>query len=191
MVEQTCGDRVDIRYLSGGLAPDSDEPMPADMRAYLQQTWATIQQQIPGTRFNFDFWHNCQPRRSTWPSCRAVIAARKQGDDKHAKMTQAIQQAYYLQARNPSDDDTLVAIAESLGLNVPQFTADLHSAETRQAHQQDMQLIQQLGIRGFPGLVLVAGQSSFDIGVDYNNYKTMLTQIEQFIETALQAYRLK
>jgi len=39
----------------GGLAPDSDQPMPEQMQRYLQQTWQRFQQVVPGTRFNFDF----------------------------------------------------------------------------------------------------------------------------------------
>ena len=33
---------VGVRYVMGGLAPDSDEPMPAQMRDYLQNVWRTI-----------------------------------------------------------------------------------------------------------------------------------------------------
>ena len=37
-----------------------------------------IEGRIPGVRFNFDFWTHCTPKRSTYPACRAVIAARAQ-----------------------------------------------------------------------------------------------------------------
>ena len=55
--------RIPIRRLVGGLAPDSDAPMPAEMRLGLQQTWRRIQHTIPGSEFNFDFWSECSPRR--------------------------------------------------------------------------------------------------------------------------------
>ena len=97
--------------LLGGLAPDSEQPMPEPMRAALQQTWRRIEEMIPGTRFNFDFWTNNTPRRSTYPANRAVIAARLQGEACDSKMTGAIQRAYYLEARNPSDDSTLASRA--------------------------------------------------------------------------------
>ena len=69
---------IEVKYLLGGLAPDSDEPMPKQMQSDISGYWRRIQQHIPGTKFNFDFWDKCEPRRSTYPSCRAVIAARKQ-----------------------------------------------------------------------------------------------------------------
>ena len=69
---------VEVRRLLGGLAADSELPMGSAMRERLQDTWRNIQRRVPGTRFNFDFWTSCSPRRSTWPACRAVIAARRQ-----------------------------------------------------------------------------------------------------------------
>ena len=68
-------DKLSIEYKVGGLAPDSDEPMPLDMQQFLQQTWHRIEQQL-GTKFNHDFWHTAQPRRSTYPACRAVLVAK-------------------------------------------------------------------------------------------------------------------
>ena len=63
---------VDIRvqYVLGGLAPDSDQPMPLETRAYVQDQWHKIIQTVPGTVFNFDFWEQCQPRRSTYRDCK-------------------------------------------------------------------------------------------------------------------------
>jgi len=72
---------VKVNHLLGGLAPDSNDPMPESMQLSLQQTWQRIAEVIPGTEFNFDFWTQNAPRRSTWPSCRAVIAARRQSQD--------------------------------------------------------------------------------------------------------------
>ena len=106
---------VSINRVLGGLAPDSDEPMPAAMQHMLQQTWQQITIAIPGTRFNFDFWTLNQPRRSTYPACRAILAAKKQNIDLELPMIEAIQRAYYLDAKNPSDTDILVSLAADVG----------------------------------------------------------------------------
>ena len=80
-------DRIQIRRMLGGLAPDSETPMPEAMRLMLQQTWHRIEQTIPGTKFNFDFWQDCVPRRSTYPANSAVLAAREQGEEFDVLMT--------------------------------------------------------------------------------------------------------
>ena len=82
--------------------------MPAEMRQRISGHWRTIHEML-GTEFNFDFWAKCKPRRSTYPACRAVIAAEYQ--NMGAEMTNAIQHAYYLRAMNPSDLETLEMLA--------------------------------------------------------------------------------
>ena len=50
-----------VQRILGGLAPDSEEPMPRQMQLHLQDTWRRVQQRIPGTRFDFAFWERCAP----------------------------------------------------------------------------------------------------------------------------------
>lgn len=82
-----------VTYLLGGLAPDSQLSMSLDMQRQIQGHWQRIQQSVPGTPFNFEFWDKCQPRRSTYPACRAVIAATYQDQSLQDPMILAIQQA--------------------------------------------------------------------------------------------------
>ena len=171
--------RLPIRRLLGGLAPDSDEPMPDAMRLGLQQTWRRIQQMIPGTRFNFDFWTDCAPRRSTYPANRAVIAARLQDEKYDLPMTQRIQRAYYLEARNPSDDDTLVELAADIGLDAGRFASDLVDTATQQMLLAEIQQARRMGIDSFPSLALAAGDGRvMPVRLDYTDAQAMLDQIE-------------
>ena len=173
---------IDVRRVLGGLAVDSDVPMPAEMQSMLQKTWCQIETKIPDTKFNFDFWTNCQPRRSTYPSCRAVIAARQQGAQFDALMTTAIQNAYYQQARNPSDIEILVELANELGLDVGKFKEDISSEATQQVLEAEIELSRELHAESFPSLVFEAGPSTWAVPIDYNNPKPMLELISSLIE---------
>lgn len=166
---------VQVEYLLGGLAPDSDAPMPAEMQQMLQSTWQRIQQHVPGTEFNFAFWTDCQPRRSTWPACRAVLAAGNQQQEQ--EMILAIQKAYYLRAMNPSDDSTLVQLAQELGLDGENFADDLNSEETRRRLEQQMQQARSMPINGFPSLVLQTQNGQQPIPLDYNSASNILDAI--------------
>jgi putative protein-disulfide isomerase len=173
--------RILIRRLVGGLAPDSDAPMPAEMRLGLQQTWQRIQQTIPGTEFNFDFWSKCTPRRSTYPANRAVIAARRQGEEYDQPMTNRIQRAYYLEARNPSDNETLVELAADIGLDVERFGAELVDATTEHMLATEINSSRAMGINSFPSLALDCESSLNHIGLNYTDAQAMLSQIEELI----------
>ena len=170
-------DSIEVKYLLGGLAPDTDEPMPEEMRANIRDNWRRIEQEIPGTELNFDFWTECQPRRSTYASCRAVIAARMQKPESEYEMVIAIRKAYYQQARNPSDLDVLVDIAASIGLDQQRFIDDISSAECESQLQKEIQRCRDLGVYSFPSLVLKQGKKCTAIDVDYNDSEKILNQI--------------
>ena len=170
---------IRVRRLLGGLAVDSDQPMPVDLQQTIEATWRRIQESIPGTQFNFDFWTRCAPRRSTWPACRAVIAARMQGDEFDVHMTRAVQLAYYTQARNPSDDSTLIELADELGLDSQVFSEALESEPVQQQLLAEIDCSRKLNVSGFPGLVLKTGTSVWPIPVDYNDSVQMLEMIDR------------
>jgi putative protein-disulfide isomerase len=168
---------VEIEQFLGGLAPDSTVPMPAEMRENIQDIWRTIERSVPGTRFNFDFWTKCVPRRSTYPACRAVIAARRQGAGFEDAMILAIQQAYYLQARNPSNDSTLVELAEDIGLDRERFAADLRHPDTHVELLEEIRWGRELGVRSFPTLLLSHDEGYSEMPVDYRDANRILSAI--------------
>jgi len=173
---------IEVIRLLGGLAVDSDAPMPIEMQTMLQETWRRIETKISGTEFNFDFWAQCQPRRSTYPSCRAVIAARQQGEQFDEGMTKAIQIAYYQQARNPSDLVTLIELADELGLEVERFKQDITSADTQQQLEKEIAQSRELFAESFPSLVLQVGSSNWQVPIDYLKVSPMLELINKLIE---------
>lgn len=179
---------ITMRYLLGGLAADSDQPMPEAMQQFLQKTWRTIQQQIPTTEFNFDFWTNCHPRRSTYASCRAVIATKNQNPAIEKDMIHAIQTTYYLRAKNPSDDNTLIELADSLGLDVDEFKSDLNSDTTNHDLHKEIEFSQQLGAQGFPSLILENKQKKWLLQIDYNDEENMLKQITEILNRSQPAF---
>lgn len=176
-VQLQINNRLKIQYVLGGLAPDSNEIMSTEMCGYIQENWRKIEREIPGTIFNNDFWENCTPVRSTYPACRAVIAAKNQGNQFEFSMINAIQEAYYLQAKNPSNKATLISLGVSIGLDEQQFIKDLNSNTTQTKLESDIKLYQSLGTSGFPSLVLENNGIKKIITIDYNNPQFILQQI--------------
>ena len=177
MVRQSLPNSVNIEYVLGGLAPDSNEPMSNEMREYIQMNWHKIQQKIPGTEFNYTFWDNCHPKRSTYPACRAIIAVKNQKPELEKVMIRLIQQAYYLESKNPSEDDVLISLAKMLDIDITQFTDDLNAETTQQLLSKDITLMQTLNVNSFPSLVLKIGSTLKPISIDYNDADFILNQI--------------
>ena len=173
---------ITVSYLLGGLAPDSDEPMSASMQKDIASYWRKIQKHIPNTTFNYDFWDKCEPKRSTYPACRAVIAARQQGAEKEIEMISAIQSSYYLEARNPSEDDTLIDIATSLGFDRTQFINALHAKETQAILDAEIAFGRKIGAQGFPSLILEKAGKYHYVPLNYNRAEQVLDSIRQLAD---------
>ncbi|QYJ86950.1 DsbA family protein [Shewanella mesophila] len=178
-IERALSGEMKIVYLLGGLAPDSDQPMPATMQQQIAAHWHRIENLL-GTEFNHEFWTTNTPRRSTYPACRAILAARAQQAE--SQMLTAIQQAYYLQARNPSDNQVLIESANQLGLDAAKFTSDLLDETTEQTLLAEIQFARSIGGNSFPSLFVHTTAGITPIPVDYQNADTAIQLVREAIE---------
>ena len=165
---------ITVVTVLGGLAPDTDEPMPIEQRQAIAGYWRKVSE-LTGAEFNFDFWRQCTPRRSTYPACRAVLAAAHQGAEQ--QMIEAIQQAYYLRAMNPSDNSVLIALAIELELNEAQFSRDITSAEIQRELEENFSLRRRIHVNSFPSLVLEVENELTNVEVDYLDHRPTLESI--------------
>ena len=172
---------LDIQYVMGGLATDSESTMPLEQQAVIQSIWHQIEAKT-GTRFNYDFWTLCTPRRSTWRACRAIIVAEQLQPGSASTMAQAIQHAYYLQAKNPSDSSTLTALAGSIGIDASTFSLQLDSENTHQQLKEHMMISQQLDVSGFPSLRIVIDQQAIRMSDGYCSSEEVIKRLEKVIE---------
>ncbi len=178
-LRESLPESVKVANVVGGLAADNDDPMPLEQQKTISGYWSDVAEQT-GAQFNFDFWKVCQPRRSTYPACRAVLAAAIQQAEQ--AMIDAIQQAYYLRAMNTSDNSTLITLAKEIGLDAERFAADLISPAIQAELEKNFALRQKIGVYSFPSLVLAQGEVFLPIAVDYQDYHTSQDVINQAME---------
>lgn len=176
--------KLEIEYMVGGLAPDSDEPMPDEMQTKLQSVWQQISLHL-GTEFNHAFWQDCKPRRSTYPACRACMVARDSGIEE--EMITAIQHAYYLNAQNPSDLDTLAQCAELIGLDRAGFISSMEQVKKSQSLEMEISQARQLRLNSFPSLALVVDGRMNHIDLDYKSANNMMHRIGQVMMGQVEA----
>ena len=179
-IESNLPSSISLIKILGGLAPDSIEPMPESLKSIIQANWRKIEQTVPHIQFNYDFWDKNQPIRSTYPSCRAVLAAKKQSPVFENKMILQIQTSYYKNAENPSLDVTLYNCAKQIGLNGELFRSDLSSQEIDNELRQQIEFARELGVTSYPSLGMEINNQFFQIKIDYNNEQRMLNQIIKF-----------
>ncbi len=172
---------IKIINVVGGLAKHSNEVMPKDVQEKIENIWYEIKR-VVGTKFNHDFWKKCIPRRSTYLACQATILARY--ENKEDEMIEAIQNAYYLNAQNPSDASTLIILAKQIGMDEKKFEEDLKSDKIEEDLQNELNFRRSLNVKNFPSLILKYKKELYPINIKYNDYKSMLEQINDMVENS-------
>ena len=166
-----------VEYLLGGLAPDNDNPMSPEIQKLVMDNWRRVQDIVPATEFNYEFWRLNIPKRSSYISCRAVISARLQNPKFERAMIDEIQYAYYLEAQNPSEEIVLFDLADNIGLNVQAFKKDLNSPRVNNYLKKEIEFSMTMPINGFPSLVLSKNGTLTQIRINYLNANFNINQI--------------
>lgn len=173
-----------VEWIMGGLAPDSNVPMPDDLQQTISNYWHQIEASTT-VAFNHDYWQVNTPYRSTYPACRAVIAAKSIASENTPKMVKAIQSAYYQQAMNPSLAQTLIECAKAIGLEESVFKKAFESEKTEQEFQQHLNLCRQLQVGGFPALFYISEENqAFPIALGYSDTERLNQNLKQ-VKTAI------
>ncbi|MDT8424369.1 MAG: DsbA family protein [Methyloprofundus sp.] len=187
--EQTLADlqrqlpqSLSFKAILGGLAADTSEAMPAETQTMIQQAWHRIQQTVPEMHFNFDFWIKNTPLRSTYPACRALLAAEQQTPELVAALRKNIQQAYYQEAKNPSLDTTLIDCAAQVGLNIEQFSSALNSIAIKIKLAEHIQFSRNLDVNSYPSLRLALADEVYNIAINYSDATPSLKQINTLLD---------
>ncbi len=178
-LRKKLNDNIKLVHVVGGLAKHSQEEMPKEQQNTIENIWYQIEKEV-GTKFNHDFWTECEPRRSTYLSCQATMLARY--ENKEDEMIEAIQEAYYLNAKNPSNADTLITLAKNIGMDEKKFEIDLKSKKIEDDLQEELNLRRSLYVRSFPSLVLKYKKETYPINIKFGDSDFMLKQITNMTE---------
>jgi putative protein-disulfide isomerase len=155
--------------------------MTDEIKEYVKHHWHEVATRT-GAKINFDFWDKHTPTRSTYQACRAVIAASLQGEENRVVMLEALQKAYYQQARDVTVDETLVEVAGEIGVDAEQFKDDLNSEQVEKLFQKDLQFKNIFGIQGFPTLVMQKDDSYYALTIGYIEAEIVLERARAVLE---------
>jgi predicted DsbA family dithiol-disulfide isomerase len=97
-------------------------------------------------------WHET-PVDAPYNVSLALKAAELQGRRSGIRFLRRIQELLFLEKQNISKLEVLYACAESVGLDVEEFTKDMHSETASKAFQNDLQITTEMDVHEIPTLV--------------------------------------
>ena len=151
-VRQAYGRALPIRVVMGGLRPGNEVPMTPDRARELVGHWTHVTE-ATGLPFDPAVLDSPGFCYDTDPAARAVVVARREGQEIAARYLAAAQRAFYAEGRDVTQPDVLGDLAAQFGLDRDRFLADWASEDAKRETWGDYALSQRAGVTGFPTLV--------------------------------------
>ncbi len=154
-VREAYRPRLKIALVLGGLRSDAAPQTPVQRDEILHH-WREVHARS-GQPFRFE---GAMPEGfvyDTEPPSRAVLAAGSLDAEQIFPIYKAIQSAFYAEGRDVTQADTLADLAAGLGFERDAFLQAFESEAMRSKTQAHFQQARQVGVRGFPTLILQLG----------------------------------
>jgi putative protein-disulfide isomerase len=142
----------ELKVILGGLRPQGTETM-ADLGDFLAHHWDEVEKRT-GQPFNHGIIGDANIVLDTEPGCRAVVVARNMKEEIALDFFKAVQHAFFVENKNLQDVETFVEIAGKFNLDQDVYRESFLSEEMRYETKADFQLASEMGIKGFPSVVI-------------------------------------
>jgi len=183
-------DRLAFEVLSGGMIlPEKPQPIGV-MAPYIQKAYKTVEDHT-GIKFGKDWlWHIFNPEESDWyPSSEKPAIALCVFKDYYPELAipfaADLQHALHEEGRDLTDDEAYRHLLEKYGIPDGEFYEKLHSPVYKAKAYEEFELVKQLGITGFPTLLLQVSESRmYLLSRGYTDYETFRGALERALEAA-------
>jgi len=173
------GNIIEFDYRMGGLLPDWNYnaggiSKPSDVANHWDEVSLYYDMPIDG-----DVWLE-DPLSSSYPPSIAFKAAQIQDNNKAILFLREIREMVFLQKKNISIWEHLESAGKKVGLDIVQLKIDFNG-KAKELFEEDLQLSKDLGIRGFPTMILLdsLGQKKIIYGSrPYNEIEATLLKLE-------------
>ncbi|MFT4603150.1 MAG: putative protein-disulfide isomerase [Arenicella sp.] len=143
---------LDFHIVNGGLRPHGTEKN-STMADFLRSHWVEIAERT-GQPFAYDILEDMDFVYDTEPSARAVITARIMNPEKEYEFFKAVQMAFYRDNKDTNKTETYVDLAGQNGFDKAEFEKIFLSEDAKLQTQGDFQISSQMGVKGFPSMVI-------------------------------------
>ncbi|NNE29409.1 MAG: DsbA family protein [Saprospiraceae bacterium] len=171
---------LDFKMVMGGLRPYGKEKM-SELDDFLENHWDEIHNKT-GKAFKKDILKDLDFVYDTEPPSRAVVTFRKFLPEKELSFFHAVQRAFYANNKNTHLLDTYLEILDDFDVDKQSFTKAWKSEEMDRATLAEFRYSGQVGIRGFPSLVLKKGDQYTIVSNGYAKAEGIIRSIKKELD---------
>lgn len=167
----------EFKVVIGGLRPYNTETM-ADLGDFLKHHWEQVSERS-GQEFNYDIIQDKSFVYDTEPPARAVWVMRELKPENEFPFFKDVQKLFYEDNENTNQIESYKELVEKHGVDFKVFSELFNSTDARLGIKQDFELSGQLGVKGFPSVVLKKGSEYFLIANGYNTAENLQKIIDK------------
>ncbi|MEX2597285.1 MAG: DsbA family protein [Salibacteraceae bacterium] len=167
----------EFKVVLGGLRPGGTETM-VELGDFLEHHWKEVQERS-GQPINYGILSDESFVLDTEPSCRAVVVAREMKPSIELDFFKSVQHAFYAENKDMRSVETFVEIAGDYQLDSALYRSKFISEEARYTTRNDFQLAAEMGIKGFPSVVVRHNGQLFLAANGYRTAEDLLKVIEK------------
>ena len=172
---------VPMEFVLGGLRPGPNaEAVDDRMRAFLREHWDQVEK-ISGQPFDHSTLERDGFVYDTEPPSVAVVAVRQLAPEQALPYFVRLQRAFYAEAKDITDPETLAILAQELSIDVGGFLELLAERSTQRAAWDDFSRARTMGISAFPALVGAQGHDLEILSPGYLPYERVAAGVEDWL----------
>jgi putative protein-disulfide isomerase len=165
----------DFKLALGGLRPGGTETN-ADLGEFLSHHWKDVEKRTQQP-FNYEILEDESLVYDTEPACRSVVVARTMKPEIELDFFKAVQRAFYVDGRDMRSIDTFVELAKAFGLDAAEYRNEFESDELKYATRADFQLSNEMGVKGFPSVVIRHNGQLYMVANGFTTSEELLKKI--------------
>ena len=168
---------MDIELVTGGLRPYFDKPI-NEMKDFLREHWSDVNK-ATGQPFNYDILDHASLKYDTEPACRSIVVVRSIDPSKEFEFFKLTQEAFYFHNKDLRQAASYNAILEELDIDTDIFTKRFNSEEYKALVKTDFQRAAELGVRGFPTVLLQVNDQVKVLSRGYTSAQSLSDNIKR------------
>jgi len=183
-IHNEFNDTAPLSIILGGLHAYDDFPMSADYKKSIRHHWEDVNKATDAV-FDYRFFDRDGFILNTEPACRAVVTVRKIDPSVALPFYESISRCFYAENKDTTDQQTFEPLAEQVGINIEQFFEDFKSDETIVETKSDFQFSKNLGVTGFPTVIVKENKKMALLTAGYQPYQNLKPAIERWLNNGL------
>ncbi|MCU0352844.1 MAG: DsbA family protein [Cytophagales bacterium] len=177
-------DKLHFEVLSGGMVMGDRVGPIGQVAPYIKWAYKDVENRT-GVQFGEAFLNDVlEPGTAVFSSekpCIALTVFKSHQPENAVSFAHDLQYAVYHDGKDLTTDETYLNLVAPYGIDGRQFVQQLNSEEFKRKTHQEFKLVSEMGVSGFPTVLLLTEKQNYLLARGYTDYQPLHDTVEKII----------